>query len=131
MDMASRATRTPTIDEWPFARLNGYDDDDMYAQDDGRGLRREIAGRSSTVTSHGVPLLSYTRTINRFYSSRKQKLSLYRFKCEVCGEQDSRVGHGRHQMATAPMMAAMSASPAIWTTSTPNSNALPNEPPLD
>jgi len=51
------------------------------------GAEQSLVGVSSTVTSHGVPLLSYTRTMNRFYSSRKQKLSLYRFKCEVCGER--------------------------------------------
>jgi hypothetical protein len=74
-----------------YGDYNGYDDDDMYAQDDGRGLvlqrEQSLVGVSSTVTSHGVPLLSYTRTMNRFYSSRKQKLSFYRFKCEVCGER--------------------------------------------
>src|SRR5215467_3149032 len=42
---------------------------------------------SNTVTHHGVPLLSYTRTMNRFYTSRKQRLSLGRFKCEVCGDR--------------------------------------------
>ncbi len=44
-------------------------------------------GVSNTVTQHGVPLLSYTRTMNRFYNSRRQRLSLGRFKCEVCGER--------------------------------------------
>ena len=67
-----------------------YDDDAAYA-DDARGivLQREqsLVNVSSTVTTHGVPLLSYTRTMNRFYTSRKQKLSLGRFKCEVCGER--------------------------------------------
>ena len=68
-----------------------YDDDAMYAQDDARGLvlqrEQSLVGVSNTVTQHGVPLLSYTRTMNRFYTSRKQKLSLGRFKCEVCGER--------------------------------------------
>ncbi|HEX6541968.1 MAG TPA: hypothetical protein VF040_09460 [Ktedonobacterales bacterium] len=68
-----------------------YDDTGMYGQDDERGLvlqrEQSLVGVSSTVTSHGVPLLSYTRTMNRFYNNRKQKLSLYRFKCEVCGER--------------------------------------------
>ncbi|HEU5349078.1 MAG TPA: hypothetical protein VFU63_10755, partial [Ktedonobacterales bacterium] len=52
-------------------------------------LQREqsLVNVSSTVTTHGVPLLSYTRTMNRFYTSRKQKLSFGRFKCEVCGER--------------------------------------------
>ncbi len=74
-----------------YDQYGDYDDDGMYAQDDGRGLvlqrEQSLVGVSSTVTSHGVPLLSYTRTMNRFYSSRKQKLSFYRFKCEVCGER--------------------------------------------
>ena len=69
----------------------GYDDDAMYAEDDARGLvlqrEQSLVGVSSTVTAHGVPLLSYTRTMNRFYSNRKQKLSFGRFKCEVCGER--------------------------------------------
>ena len=68
-----------------------YDDDGMYGQDDARGLvlqrEQSLVNVSSTVTTHGVPLLSYTRTMNRFYTSRKQKLSLGRFKCEVCGER--------------------------------------------
>jgi hypothetical protein len=74
-----------------YGQYGEYDDDAMYAQDDGRGLvlqrEQSLVGVSSTVTEHGVPLLSYTRTMNRFYSNRKQKLSLYRFKCEVCGER--------------------------------------------
>jgi hypothetical protein len=68
-----------------------YDDDAGYGQDDARGLvlqrEQSLVNVSSTVTAHGVPLLSYTRTMNRFYTSRKQKLSLGRFKCEVCGER--------------------------------------------
>jgi hypothetical protein len=77
----------------------GYADDQGYAEDDGdewgaddeRGLvlqtESSLVGISNTVTHHGVPLLSYTRTMNRFYNSRKQRLSLGRFKCEVCGER--------------------------------------------
>jgi hypothetical protein len=56
-----------------------------------RGLvlqpEHSLVGVSSTVTHHGAPLLSYTHTMNRFYASRKQKLSLGRFKCEVCGDR--------------------------------------------
>lgn len=62
---------------------------DWYAEDEERGLvlqqDQSLVGVSNTVTQHGVPLLSYTRTMNRFYSSRRQRLSLGRFKCEVCG----------------------------------------------
>jgi hypothetical protein len=81
----------------------GYADDERYADegdsygdewgqyDDERGLvlqtESSLVGVSNTVTHHGVPLLSYTRTMNRFYNSRKQRLSLGRYKCEVCGER--------------------------------------------
>jgi hypothetical protein len=74
-----------------------YDDEDQYAdrysydEGDERGLilqtEQSLVGVSSTVTQHGAPLLSYTRTMNRFYSSRRQRLSLGRYSCEVCGER--------------------------------------------
>lgn len=72
-----------------------YDDEyagDYDADADGeRGLilqtEQSLVGISSTVTQHGAPLLSYTRTMNRFYTNRRQKLSLGRFACEVCGER--------------------------------------------
>lgn len=78
-----------------------YDQDGAYGDDgdDGawggeqeeRGLvlqpEHSLVGVSSTVTHHGAPLLSYTHTMNRFYANRKQKLSLGRFKCEVCGDR--------------------------------------------
>ena len=80
MDMASRTIPMPT-----YGQYGEYDDDAMYAQDDAQGLvlqrEQSLVGVSSTVTAHGVPLLSYTRTMNRFYTSRKQKLSFGRFKC--------------------------------------------------
>jgi len=62
----------------------GYDDDErgLVLQQD-----QSLVNVSSTVTEHGAPLLNYTRTMNRFYSSRKQKLSLGTHKCEVCGER--------------------------------------------
>lgn len=67
------------------------DQEEWYGQDDERGLvlqsEHSLVGVSNTVTQHGAPLLSYTRTMNRFYNSRKQKLSLGRFKCEVCGDR--------------------------------------------
>ncbi len=73
------------------------DDDMAYAGDawdgaeDERGLvlqpEHSLVGVSDAVTHHGVPLLSYSRTMNRFYTSRKQRLSLGRFRCEVCGER--------------------------------------------
>lgn len=73
------------------AGYGGADQEDWYGQDDERGLvlqsEHSLVGVSNTVTQHGVPLLSYTRTMNRFYNSRKQKLSLGRFKCEVCGDR--------------------------------------------
>jgi hypothetical protein len=69
----------------------GNGGDDWYPDDEERGLvlqtEQSLVGVSNTVTHHGVPLLSYTRTMGRFYTSRKQKLSLGRFKCEVCGDR--------------------------------------------
>ncbi len=68
-----------------------YGDGGEEWQDNEQGLmlqpEHSLVGVSKTVTHHGVPLLSYTRTMNRFYTSRKQRLSLGRFKCEVCGER--------------------------------------------
>ena len=84
-------------DEGEHGAADDYYGDDEYAegtddwgdQADDRGLvlqsEQSLVGVSNTVTHHGVPLLSYTRTMNRFYTNRKQKLSLGRFKCEVCG----------------------------------------------
>lgn len=74
----------------------GYEDD--YGQgyssgglDDGPGLvlqsDRSLVDVSASVTHHGAPLLSYANTMNRFYASRKQKLSAGRHKCSVCGER--------------------------------------------
>lgn len=62
----------------------GYDDDEqgLMLQPD-----QSLVNVSSTVTKHGAPLLSYTRTMQRFYTNRKQRLSLGRFKCEVCGDR--------------------------------------------
>ncbi len=64
---------------------------DSYGVDDERGLilqtEQSLVGVSSTVTHHGAPLLSYTRTMNRFYTNRRQRLSLGRYSCEVCGER--------------------------------------------
>jgi hypothetical protein len=60
-----------------------------WENDDEQGLmlqpEHSLVGVSNTVTHHGAPLLSYTRTMNRFYTTRRQRLSLGRFKCEVCG----------------------------------------------
>jgi hypothetical protein len=69
----------------------GYGDDGYYPEDEERGLilepEQSLVGVSNTVTQHGAPLLSYTRTMQRFYTSRKQRLSLGRHTCEVCGER--------------------------------------------
>jgi hypothetical protein len=68
-----------------------YGDAYPYDGDDERGLilqtEQSLVGVSSTVTQHGAPLLSYTRTMSRFYNNRRQRLSLGRHKCEVCGER--------------------------------------------
>ncbi|HEU0027031.1 MAG TPA: hypothetical protein VFQ25_07940 [Ktedonobacterales bacterium] len=72
----------------------GYDNGQYggYSYDDGeRGLilqtEQSLVGVSSTVTEHGAPLLSYTRTMSRFYNNRRQRLSLGRYSCEVCGDR--------------------------------------------
>jgi hypothetical protein len=68
----------------------GYDGNEGY-DDEERGLvlqpEQSLVGVSNTITQHGVPLLSYSRTMSRFYNSRRQRLSLGRFKCEVCGSR--------------------------------------------
>jgi hypothetical protein len=103
--------RRQQSNEWYGYDDEGYDDnyddapdygygsyDDQYGQyggagweDNERGLmlrpEHSLVGVSKTVTHHGVPLLSYSRTMNRFYTTRKQRLSLGRFKCEVCGDR--------------------------------------------
>lgn len=70
---------------------DAYGDNYSYGGEDERGLilqtEQSLVGVSSTVTQHGAPLLSYTRTMSRFYSNRRQRLSLGRHKCEVCGER--------------------------------------------
>lgn len=82
----------------------GYDEGEQYGdaaplgqgmpgmyEDDERGLvlrqDESLVGVSSIVTQHGTPILSFTRTMNRFYTSRKQRLSLGRHRCEVCGDR--------------------------------------------
>lgn len=72
------------------AAYGAYDNGGAYGEDE-RGLvlqtEQSLVGVSSTVTQHGAPLLSYTRTMSRFYNNRKQTLSLGRHRCEVCGER--------------------------------------------
>jgi hypothetical protein len=48
-----------------------------------------LVGVSATVTNYGAPLLSYTRTMQRFYQSRKRVLSVGRMKCAICNERIS------------------------------------------
>lgn len=80
--------------------FTGYYEDEQYAggydgyegyEEQERGLvlqpEQSLVGVSNTVTQHGVPLLSYSRTMSRFYNNRRQRLSLGRFKCEVCGSR--------------------------------------------
>lgn len=78
-------------EQYAEAYGDAYDDDGMYPMEDERGMllqqEQSLVGISNTVTTHGVPLLSYTGTMSRFYMTRKQRLSLGRFKCEVCGER--------------------------------------------
>jgi len=88
-------------DDWESAPQDADVDDDDDQQSDRRhivpnGDRRlaapappmpSLVGVSATVTNYGAPLLSYTRTMARFFQMRKQKLSLGRLKCDICGER--------------------------------------------
>jgi hypothetical protein len=82
-------------DDGSYAEPEAYDPglDDAAGYDDGqeRGLMLQrdesLVGVSTIVTQHGTPILSYTRTMNRFYTTRKQRLSLGRHRCEVCGDR--------------------------------------------
>ena len=87
--------------------MGGYEDEGSYDEpqsqwneralvanldaDQAQGLllqrEQSLVNVSTTVTHHGTPLLSYTRTMSRFYTNRKQRFSAGRFKCEVCGER--------------------------------------------
>jgi len=75
-----------------YGATEGFDEGE-YPADEERGLmlqpEQSLVNISSTITQHGAPLLSYSRTMNRFYATRKQRLSMGRFKCEVCGERIS------------------------------------------
>ena len=74
-----------------YQGYTGYDDGYDNGYDDGPGLilntDQSLVNVSSTITQHGAPLLSYTSTMSRFYAGRKQRLSLGRHKCQVCGER--------------------------------------------
>jgi hypothetical protein len=80
-----------SADEDDYYPTDGYQNDYNYGgyEDEERGLvlepEQSLVNVSTTVTKHGAPLLSYTRTMQQFYNNRKQRLSLGRFKCEVCG----------------------------------------------
>jgi hypothetical protein len=91
-------------DEWDSRQADVADDydDDAYAgrrdlapyEDEQRGLMEaeqppvpSLVGVSATVTNYGAPLLSYTRTMQHFYQSRKRVLSMGRLKCAICSER--------------------------------------------
>jgi hypothetical protein len=93
-DRDPRAAYSDNRDDSEYAESDDYGDagpGGPYEGDDERGLvlrtDESLVGVSSIVTQHGTPILSYTRTMNRFYTSRKQRLSLGRHKCEVCGDR--------------------------------------------
>jgi hypothetical protein len=85
-----RDYRAGMDDEGYGSDEGGYGEAAQY-EDDERGLvlqqEESLVGVSSIVTQHGTPILSFTRTMNRFYTSRKQRLSLGRHRCEVCGDR--------------------------------------------
>lgn len=77
-----------------YEGAEGYDGEyGEYAPDEERGLmlrpEESLVNVSSTITQHGAPLLSYSRTMSRFYATRKQRMSMGRFKCDVCGDRIS------------------------------------------
>ncbi len=76
----------------------GYPDEqgqDLMPYPDQRGLQTNqpappmpsLVNVSATVTNYGAPLLSYSRTMQRFYQLRKQVMSLGRHKCAICGDR--------------------------------------------
>jgi hypothetical protein len=97
-----RHMRRDRYDEWDYQPDDqGYGD---YDDDQGRDLMPyeergmvaaeqppvpSLVGVSATVTNYGAPLLSYTRTMQRFYQSRKRVLSMGRIKCAICSERIS------------------------------------------
>jgi hypothetical protein len=68
----------------PYEQQQGL----MNPDEAGQGMP-SLVGVSATVTNYGAPLLSYTKTMSRFYQLRKQVLSLGRFKCNICNERIS------------------------------------------
>lgn len=92
---------TNQYDEWdsqPYDADVAYDDEYSGQYDIApygeRGLAQvpappmpSLVGVSATITNYGSPLLSYTRTMSRFYQSRKQVMSLGRIKCVICGDR--------------------------------------------
>ncbi len=88
-------------DEGGYGDYQGYGDDEDQGQYglapyEERGLMQaeqppvpSLVGVSATVTNYGAPLLSYTRTMQRFYQTRKRVLSMGRIKCAICNERIS------------------------------------------
>ena len=87
-------------DDWDSqpADVGDYDDYagryDVAPYEEQRGLAEvdhppvpSLVGVSATVTNYGAPLLSYTRTMQRFYQSRKRVMSMGRLKCAICTER--------------------------------------------
>ncbi len=101
--MASRFDDQYQYDEWesvPFDADAEYEDQQSGRYDltpyGEHGLTApppppmpSLVGVSATVTNYGAPLLSYTRTMSRFYQTRKQVLSLGRLKCVICNDRIS------------------------------------------
>ena len=94
--------RYDRYDNWDSAPEDAdYDDQysesydlDLYherglAPAEPQGPLPSLVGVSATVTNYGSPLLSYTRTMARFYQNRKQVLSMGRLKCAICNDRIS------------------------------------------
>lgn len=88
-------------EEWENVDVadDGYEDERRYgvatyaerglAEYSSQPAANSLVGVSSSVTSYGAPLLSYSNTMTMFYQNRKQVLSFGRLTCEICRERIS------------------------------------------
>lgn len=91
--MARRGKRASAREEDYYADSQEYPEfgeGALYGDEDEGPIldpRNSLVDSSQVITDIGAPLLSYTNTMSRFYRSRKQRLSLGRHVCAVCGER--------------------------------------------
>src|SRR5690242_6067490 len=91
--MARRGKRASVREEEYYADSREFPqyDDDAYYEDEDEGPvldpRNSLVDSSQVIADIGALLMSYTNTMSRFYRSCKQRLSLGRHVCAVCGER--------------------------------------------